>query len=206
MHPTVSRIKSAAASLEDEAVRKAAAEMIAGIEANITPSTQGVPYSAIAKVKEIFGISDQFVLFGEGEPVTRKVSTPPSIKPKNQNSQKTEYQAFAARLSLMLTYPGMPAPDIAKALDVSRQSPHIWRTTGQISKDNLQKLCAIEGVDYDWVKEGALNSEEARNSVKTLYERARQGIEEKTKALNNEMERCKDICAAAISSESSEQT
>ncbi|WP_157680745.1 hypothetical protein [Marinobacter nauticus] len=198
MHPTVSRMKTAIASLEDESVKKAAAELIAGIEANITPSTKGVPYSAIERVKELFGISDQYILFGEGNPVDRMVSTPPAITTDSKNNEESHFKRFAARLSLMLTYSGMPLPDIAKALEVSRQSPHTWRTTGQISKDNLKKLCAIEGVDYDWVKDGTLNSDEARYSVKALYERARQGIEEKTKALEVELERCKEICAAVI--------
>ncbi|MCF7507191.1 MULTISPECIES: helix-turn-helix transcriptional regulator [Vibrio] len=53
---------------------------------------------------------------------------------------------FKQKLALYIDSSGLSDSEIARRLDVNRVSVGKWRKTGQISKENLSKLCKELGV------------------------------------------------------------
>lgn len=63
-------------------------------------------------------------------------------------------QPFISRLKEAIEGSSATQGTIAEHCDVSRQSVTNWKTTGQISVDNLRKLSEVTGYRYVWLKEG----------------------------------------------------
>tara|TARA_Y100000593_G_scaffold59694_1_gene110699 strand:- start:285 stop:701 length:417 start_codon:yes stop_codon:yes gene_type:complete len=63
-------------------------------------------------------------------------------------------EAFIARLKEAIEQSAASQGTIADYCGVSRQSVTNWKTTGQISRDNLRKLSEVTGYSYLWIKEG----------------------------------------------------
>jgi transcriptional regulator with XRE-family HTH domain len=63
-------------------------------------------------------------------------------------------QPFISRLKEAIENSSATQGTIAEHCHVSRQSVTNWKTTGQISVDNLRKLSEVTGYRYVWLKEG----------------------------------------------------
>lgn len=63
-------------------------------------------------------------------------------------------QPFIDRLKYAIEQSSASQGTIAEYCGVSRQSVTNWKTTGQISRENLRKLSEVTGYRYLWIKEG----------------------------------------------------
>lgn len=63
-------------------------------------------------------------------------------------------QPFIDRLKHAIEQCSATQGTIAEYCGVSRQSVTNWKTTGQISRDNLRKVSEVTGFRYLWIKEG----------------------------------------------------
>ncbi|VVT02942.1 conserved hypothetical protein [Marinobacter salarius] len=63
-------------------------------------------------------------------------------------------QPFIDRLKYAIEQSSASQGTIAEYCGVSRQSVTNWKTTGQISRDNLRKVSEVTGFRYLWIKEG----------------------------------------------------
>lgn len=63
-------------------------------------------------------------------------------------------QPFISRLKEAIEESPSSQGTIAEHVGVSRQSVTNWKTTGQISIENLKKLSEVTGFRYVWLKEG----------------------------------------------------
>jgi len=63
-------------------------------------------------------------------------------------------QPFISRLKEAIEESPSSQGTIAEHIGVSRQSVTNWKTTGQISIDNLKKLSEVTGYRYVWLKQG----------------------------------------------------
>jgi len=193
LHPTRTRIVRALNAM-DPHTHGAASEALAEMESRLSNLDRDtLPLRDIEKLERQFGISKNYVLFGEGEPLV-EVSESDNPKVTEPKFKLCDHEAFRVRLNAVLDNAQMPLAEIAGALEVSRQSPHNWRRTAMITKDNLKKLCQIEGVDYDWVVNGIVNSEEAQKSVDALVDRATQRAEQAIQEARDNLQMVKFVC------------
>lgn len=88
-------------------------------------------------------------------------------------------QPFISRLKEAIETSSATQGTIAEHCNVSRQSVTNWKTTGQISVENLRKLSEVTGYRYVWLKQGTgpkkftdkqANESEFLNSEKGIQE------------------------------------
>lgn len=137
---------------------------------NALASDSLIPLSMLTKICNDAGINREYALLNRN-PMLKETSSPQSndtLKP-DQKDPKDAYEEFKARLAAVIDLIPMSNTEIADVLDVSKQSVGRWPQTGQISKDYLRALCEIEGLDYDWVVTGEVNTKAAEETRKRVY-------------------------------------
>lgn len=137
---------------------------------NALASDSLIPLSMLTKICNDAGINREYALLNRN-PMLKEASSPQSnhtAKP-DQKDPKDAYEEFKARLAAVIDLIPMSNTEIADVLDVSKQSVGRWPQTGQISKDYLRALCEIEGLDYDWVVTGEVNTVAAEETRKRVY-------------------------------------
>lgn len=131
-----------------------------------------MPYETITEVCKESGISRDYVLLNRG-PMTPEVKKPlPTVR-----KGPPGIEGFIQRLTAVLDAIPMTDTQIADALGTSKQSLSGWRRNGYVSPDNLRGVCEIGGFDYDWVKTGDIDTQEAEDSFNRAFGSALERID-----------------------------
>jgi transcriptional regulator with XRE-family HTH domain len=191
----ITRLKKAVEQL-DGVSKEAAEKLIEGIEKNRSEGCEeGLPLREVKHIKDSFGISDNYILFGEGEPILPKRLDERETRTVKPTPQHDSYTLFKIRLNLLLEFAVMSVSDIADALGVSRQSINSWKRTGQISKDNARRICAMEGIDYEWLADGYCTTEDGKAALERLYQRMKVAMRDEISRMEQEMNDYDLVCA-----------
>lgn len=148
-----------------------------------------VPFSVLTNICNVSGVCRDYVLLNRG-PMTPVIKTPLPITPERSNSQqnKAGIDMFIERLTAMLDAIPMNDTEMGEAIGLSKQSVGRWRSNGMITKANLVAVCEIEGFDYEWVKTGKIDTEEARDTYQRLYGSKLSEIDEQIARLQKQKE------------------
>ncbi len=198
MHPTLMRARQAAEHLKDP-IKKATLEVIDLIEKDSPDGlANGLSLHQVRGLSAHYGLSLNYVLFGEGKPIACKQPNPEDVSNEGWTHQKSDFDLFKTRLNLLLEYASMSVGDIAGALNVSRQSVSSWKKNGHISSGNARRICAMEGIDYEWLAEGNCRTDEGRNALVALHQRMKVSIRDEINRLEQEVDDYDRVCGDVI--------
>jgi transcriptional regulator with XRE-family HTH domain len=181
-HPANARLTHALVSLGKDTKQIAGAVGVSeeSLQLMLT-GEELMPYNTLTDVCKESGINRDYVLLNRGP------MTPESKKPlPTARKGKPGIEGFIQRLAAVLDAIPMTDTQIADALGTTKQSVSAWRRNGQISHDNLRGVCEIGGFDYDWVKTGDIDTQEAEDSFNRAFGSALERIDHEIARLQEE--------------------
>lgn len=129
-----------------------------------------VPLSVLTNICNASGVCRDYALLNRG-PMTPVIKTPLNTPVQNDqpSETKTSFELFLDRLTAVMDAIPLNDSEIGDVIGLSKQSVGRWRKTGMISEENLRAVCAIEGFDFDWVKTGIIDTEEAQDTYDRVF-------------------------------------
>ncbi|GBO90452.1 hypothetical protein [Marinobacter salsuginis] len=140
-----------------------------------------MPYDTLTEVCKVSGINRDYVLLNRGPMTPETKKSLPTVR-----KGKPGIEGFIQRLTAVLDAIPMADSQIADALGTTKQSVSAWRRNGHISHDNLRGVCEIGSFDYDWVKTGDIDTQEAEDSYNRAFGSALKKIDQEIARLQEE--------------------